>query len=508
MRRRATTVVVLVALAALGYGLVHNVRRGPAGAEFTLKSIPSSSVSAAELGALRGAAEAGDAHDLVALVDALNTASPSSQQVRATVAEMLRAARPEVRAAACAWIGRHAQAELGWLLLPRMSDADWRVRAAAFDAMQRVAGYVPGAPTSPAPLRDTPVDDREALLFAWINGWRLPGDALPALPAGGELCEIYAPAGGHWLTGTRLAQSCLACHAPPDQHAEADFAKCAECHREAHEEFFRSSHARSTTHLNLLRVNDRLKEVELFDPGPRQGLVCTSCHLPAHAGDGVAPLPPGTENLVVPHRFAATTACATCHAQTQIEWETWRTLPRPITSPWLPGEFTWDESPDERTCMSCHMAQRGTGGLMHTFASRRDVGLMRGGLSAHLEPPTARRGPQLVLTNLAGHRYPSGTIRRALRIELRYDTDGDDAGKRLLARLTDSPVPTSQPTQPALAPGEQRRFSLPVPNGASRVTCEITYERDQYRSGAYELPLHRLSGQIIHPIAEAGSATR
>lgn len=490
--------VVAAALVAIAYTLIHIVRRGPAGAV----APPPREVSAAELDSLRLSADAGDANALAALIDTLNAAPPSSRDARATVADMLRAARPDVRAAACAWIGREAQADLAFLLLARMNDADWRVRAAAFDAMQRIAGAIATAPKSPTPLRDTPVDERENLLFAWINGWQAAGDSLPALPAEGELCELFAPAGGHWLTGTRLAQSCLACHAPPDTYAEADFANCANCHRDAHDEFFRSSHARSTTHLNLLRVDDRTKVAERYDLGPRQGLVCTSCHKVANAGDA-APGPPGTRNSIVPHRFAAVTSCATCHAETQGEWEAWRTGSRPIPSRWLPGDFTWDESPDARTCVSCHMEQRlsrpsaaGATRRVHAFGSRRDADLMRDGLSAHLEPPTARRGPQLVLTNLAGHRYPSGTIRRALRIELRYDTDADDAPKRLLTRLTDSPVPTSLATQPALAPGEQRRLDVPVVEGAFRVTCEVTYERDQYQPGAYELPLHTVSGDV------------
>ncbi|MDQ3441384.1 MAG: cytochrome c family protein, partial [Planctomycetota bacterium] len=278
----------------------------------------------------------------------------------------------------------------------------------------------------------------------------------------------------------------------------AEYASCADCHRDTHDDWARSSHARSMTHLNLARVNARTKVVERFIPDQHEGLVCTSCHLPSKSD--AAPLPPGTEKLSVPHRFqpgAAAASCATCHHETHAEWDAWRRDPRPSVSRWLPGEVAWDESPDERTCVSCHMQPRTTagGGLVHAFASRRDPAFMRGGLSAHVEPPTAGRGPQLVLTNLAGHRYPSGTIRRALRVELRYDTDAEGA-KRLLTRLTDSTVPTTQPIQPALKPAEQRRLELPLIDGASRVTCEITYERNQFEPGSYELPLHTLSERI------------
>jgi len=245
-------------------------------------------------------------------------------------------------------------------------------------------------------------------------------------------------------------------------------------------------------------VNERTKEVERFLPEQHEGLVCTSCH--TSSSNSSASLPPGTEKLAIPHRFArgaAAVSCATCHPETQAEWDTWRRDPRPSASRWLPGEVTWDELPDERTCVSCHMQKRTAkaSGLVHAFASRRDPPFMRGGLSVHIEPPTAERGPQLVLTNLAGHRYPSGTIRRALRVEVRYETDAEGT-KRLLARLTDSTVPTTQPTQPALKPAEQRRLELPIVDGASRVTCEITFERNQFQPGSYELPLHTVTERI------------
>jgi hypothetical protein len=454
----------------------------------------------ADLTPLRASADAGDAGALSSLVAALH--DQTSPEVQALVVEMLRSPRPEVRAAGCAWIGRQPRADLSALLVPRMSDADWRVRAAAFDALERTAGHLPGAPKAPAPLRDTPVNPREDVVFAWIHGLRSAGEAIPASL---DHCELYAPAGGNWLTGTKLAQSCFACHAPPDTYAAADFVRCADCHGGAHGDWAGSSHARSTTHLNLLRVDDRTKQVALVNPGPREGLVCTSCHVPDTARNDTAPPIAGTESLVVPHRFkpgAAAASCATCHAETQTEWATWKVQPRPRVSTWLPGEFTWDEQPDERTCVSCHMHERPKplAGLAHRFATRRDPTFMRGGLSARIEPATAQRGPQLVLTNLAGHRYPSGTIRRALRIELHYDTDAPD-GKRLFTRLTDSTVPTTLPTQPPLAPGEQRRFDVPVPAGASRVTCSITYERNQFEPGSLEVPLHEITERVAAPIA-------
>jgi hypothetical protein len=110
-------------------------------------------------------------------------------------------------------------------------------------------------------------------------------------------------------------------------------------------------------------------------------------------------------------------------------------------------------------------------------------------------PPTGGGGPVLVLTNLAGHRYPSGTGRRALRIDVRYD-DEAPASNQMLLRLTDSTLPTTRPTHAALSPGEQRRIDLPTRAGAACVVCDVTFERNRYVPGSYELLLHTMGESL------------
>src|SRR5688500_4316470 len=112
------------------------------------------------LAQFRTRAEGGDPFELKHLLDAL-TLIRDTNDARATVVDMLRSDRPEVRAGACGWIREHPHDALAPLLVPRLSDADWRVRAAAFDAVRHLAARAPGAPTAPDPLRDTPVDQRE-----------------------------------------------------------------------------------------------------------------------------------------------------------------------------------------------------------------------------------------------------------------------------------------------------------------------------------------------------------
>jgi hypothetical protein len=210
---------------------------------------------------------------------------------------------------------------------------------------------------------------------------------------------LYADSGGHWLTGARLAGSCFTCHAPPERYATNDFAACATCHRQTEAEWSGSAHARSTSHLNLARINDQTKQVERFDYGPREGLVCTTCHVPADASDTtVRAARRERSRYSSRHRFRPPTSatCVTCHAEKLPEYQAWRDNPRPVASRWLPGEVTWDERSETRNCVSCHMQpHRGTGaerGVSHAWGARRDPILMREGLAAHIEPATATRG--------------------------------------------------------------------------------------------------------------------
>ena len=74
----------------------------------------------------------------------------------------------------------------------------------------------------------------------------------------------------------------------------------------------------------------------------------------------------------------------------------------------------------------------------------------------------------------------------------RTDKSKKLTSNQMLMRLTDSKLPTTQPRDAALTPGEQRRIELPTRPGASRVACDVTFERNHYDTGSYELLLHTL----------------
>jgi hypothetical protein len=144
------------------------------------------------------------------------------------------------------------------------------------------------------------------------------------------------------------------------------------------------------------------------------------------------------------------------------------------------------------------------GALDHGFIARRDPTLLRAGLLAHIEPPTETHPAQLVLTNVSGHAYPTGTVRRALRIDI---SDDIDDSPRTLARLTSASFADSAIRQAVLKPAEQRRIALPTEQPASLVRCQVTYERNQFEKGALEVPLYKLEMKLVHKSGFAGEAS-
>src|SRR5690606_8563148 len=91
--------------------------------------------------------------------------------------------RAELRAAACRAIGASADSRT-WAgqLVVRASDADWRVRAAAYEALHALQ------PLDAMPLRDTPMAERDAILLDWVARF----DASLGTQLAAQRCELYA----------------------------------------------------------------------------------------------------------------------------------------------------------------------------------------------------------------------------------------------------------------------------------------------------------------------------
>ncbi len=438
-------------------------------------------------------AEAGNERAVRELIDELNDHAQAANE--ALLGRMLQSNQALVRAAACTTIGRENDKEFSAALFCRLSDDDWRVRAAGFEALHNLGGE---ALKFDSPLRDTPVEVRENTILGILSQWRRKSDSLPKLP---QSCELY-PTLKHWLAGPVLTETCLSCHAPTQQ-TYSSATRCMSCHAPIHKTWFASAHSRSVSHLPLARVDPVTKHVVLWNYGAREGMDCLVCHREASASLTSANVSP-VEPPLAPsrHRFdrskPASQSCAACHSETQQQWETWQSHPRPQKAAWPPGALEWVTTTEAPACVDCHMRQIVTPidrALPHSFNARRNTDMLKGGLDVRVDPPNHEHPARVVLTNLAGHSYPAGTHRRSLRVEVQYD---DDPKTRvLLARLkVKDPVPATQPYQPVLGSGEERTIEIPARENASTVTCDVTYERNAYVDVGYEVTLAHVTQRL------------
>ena len=364
---------------------------------------------------------------------------------------------PLKRAVACDSAGRGADYSAIAALVARASDSDWRVRAAAFGALDRLRPL-----DRAVPPRDMPLAEREQLLLDWLDL------TAPDLP----ICEAYA-SDGHLVLGATMVQRCQACHASPSAGSN-----CAGCHAQVHAHWSVSSHAQSLSHLRITTVDPRTRQVRPYHFGELRGIGCAACHSPSSQRTEA-----GSDICIyefVGHDKAR--SCLPCHGDVQRQWEQWRAGPQPRHAVWPPGKIEMARS-DKRSCIDCHMA-RGTesGVAEHHLSARRDLTLLRSGLHIQLRSDPARNRPiaaELILTNLAGHDYPTGTSRRAVEIHAEFDpVNMPPVTIARLARPHWSDKAETSIASP-LFPGESRRYLISAPPTATRIRCRISYVRDR-----------------------------
>jgi len=120
----------------------------------------------------------------------------------------------------------------------------------------------------------------------------------------------------------------------------------------------------------------------------------------------------------------------------------------------------------------------------HRLTARRDPDLLRSGLHIELRPGESsaeQRIVHLVVTNLAGHDYPTGSSHRAVTIHGEFGPAEDEAV--LLATFSPRGAST------ALRPGESRTIKVALPEGADWVRCSAVYIRNQFDSQAVRIPI-------------------
>ncbi len=128
---------------------------------------------------------------------------------------------------------------------------------------------------------------------------------------------------------------------------------------------------------------------------------------------------------------------------------------------------------------------------IHTWAARRDIQFLRSGIDLSVRP-IRRSGDQrvakVVLTNLAGHAYPTATRRRALRLEMDF---GSAQTHRTLATFVPNRLANNDPTvEPALAPGAQRSFSIAIDPNASQLNARLIYVRNRFEPDGYQVEIN------------------
>jgi hypothetical protein len=396
---------------------------------------------------------------------------------------MLQHDNARLRVLACRILGATDDRRLVPLVVARASDSDWRVRTAAFEALRR------WCPTGLAeiPAKDVPLGEREPALLAWMEAYgRQSGQEMPR-----EICEIYANV-AHVEFGQPMVARCLNCHAGDRPGPFEDSARCEVCHGGIYDQWSRSAHANSLTHLHLVTVDSQTRTTRTVDFGAVRGIACTQCHRVVSGPSTTASAATTTASAPArcPYTFDRSRppsgSCKVCHAVTWTQWQQWREIPHRRPATWPPGQHQLVQR-DDRTGSDCHMPTTGiepTGGArVHSWAARRDVQRLRDGLDLRVSPPDRDGRPRIQLTNLAGHAYPAESRRRALRL---WVTAGGHGAEQAVATLQpDRPGQVYFEFQPALAPAEDRMLLLPAASGAGPMRYGLRYYRNLADPQAY-----------------------
>lgn len=396
------------------------------------------------------------------------------------------------------------------LLIPRVSDANWMVRMKAIGAVSRVH-----APPQILPQRYMPIDQRDEWLLAWIDDY----SAKTGHDLTGQLCEFY------WDLrfvefGRPLANRCLTCHAgrEPADYATNDV--CASCHAGIYAQWSGSAHAQSLSHLHLVTPNPDSSGVNWIDFLPVRGISCGECHRiqgrrattgPTERDRNVSPQT-GQCAYVFDKSSPAGESCARCHASIRDEWRLWLKGRQPRRAEWPPGQVDVENSGDSRTCVDCHMSRlgdrpddHGQAPRDHRWGARRDLPFLRQAVDLQLVPSNDGSELQAIVTNLAGHNFPTGTHRRSVRLYAgaagitapesgrtgNWPTSGPSSDLPDLPEITrlgtKAPGPLPATGAPPLSPGEQRTFAIPWPRDADEIGYRLQFIRNQYDPQAYTI---------------------
>ena len=434
------------------------------------------------------------------------TPSPSSSTMpsvrdAALLDTLLRDDVPAVRTSACELIGRSGDAR--WLpaLMVRLTDRQDAVRWSALSAIEAL-GVLPHSHATRS-TRHTPDSALRQLVQQLGHG------SLSGLTT----CEIWAGAGDVHFPPI-LAETCLDCHAGVRRETVVRSQECQGCHPSVYDEWVRSAHAMSLSHVHIPQPATNPSETAFMSFGDLRGIACVECH----ATDGDRRVSPGAGQCA--YVFIKTDAdpgCAQCHAQTYAEWLRWRSGPQPRRLEWPPGEFRADQH-DARGCVDCHMPRLPTTTdkprFEHRWSARRNPRLLREAvhLTVSVAPPTQDPPRQrLIVTNLSGHAFPTGTCRREVSLYVGRTPDRTGATRpssggqgdpvqgaeavllRRWAAARPGLGPADMSTQ--LGPGERQEISLPA--GSETENYRLNYVRDRWNLSLFSTTI--VEGSLRDP---------
>jgi hypothetical protein len=256
---------------------------------------------------------------------------------------------------------------------------------------------------------------------------------------------------------------CLTCHVGTRPPAGAAGADCAACHKTQYLQWRGTAHAQTLSHVHIPTVNPVTRQSEPYNFGDLHGMECVACHQLA-AAPATAPAT-GCKHHFVPG--SAAESCARCHGSTDAQWRTWLAGPQPSRLDWPPGQVSLQTRGQKTTCVDCHMPllERDARARDHRWAARREPAFLATGVAVETGDttnPRASAAPlQFWIANLTGHSFPTGSRRRAIRLEW---VSGNSA-VRWLDLGPRRPSIFSLDSQPALAPGEQRIVKSARPTG-------------------------------------------
>lgn len=336
---------------------------------------------------------------------------------------------------------------------------------------------------------DLPTDEREGLLLSWLDSY----DENKNTSLRDKLCEIYSNTSYVAFSHTLISR-CLSCHVGSKPAAFDTNNSCKKCHPNIHATWSSSAHAQSLTHLYLPTLGSQPQQITWYDFEKLHGISCKECHCTVDKQLDQS----AKQYSRCRYSFRVSSnvidSCIRCHQDTYGQWQEWLSSMQPRKMDRPPGHIELGIQRDMRNCVHCHMPEtnidKDTVRHDHKWSARRNFKLLRQGIDVQIVFGMDKINSlqvQLILTNLSGHAYPTGTCRRALKL---FAGDADVGELMPIAVISKKcPGEIADRNEQPLRPGEQRKFTISLPASTESVAYKLTYIRNLYDRQSYTIDI-------------------